>query len=390
MPGIKSYYYTLDLVRAAAACLVVVQHARNTLLVDYGDAVRPNLFWKGIYALNFGHEAVIVFFVLSGCVVGRIVVMSAERGTWAWKDYLFDRFSRLWVVLVPALLATVLWDCISISQSSPSSFVHSGGGFAHMIVDPIARRLTWAEFAGNALFVQTILVHPLGSNGPLWSLAYEFWYYMIFPLLYFGIAGRHRAWSRGIMLAAGAALLVFVGWRIALLFLVWLLGVVAFMVHQRVTLGRWTKWFGMAGSLLALLAIMAASRMGMEKMLGGALMMDFWMGIVSACVVFFGLSVEPPAALSRLGAFFSSFSYSLYVFHAPALTCLVAVGLRFGSNGDRLHPSWSAAGMLVAVLVLLYVYSYACYWLFEMRTSSIRKRFKGVELKVKTVETARS
>ena len=34
----------------------------------------------------------------------------------------------------------------------------------------------------NAFFLQTIVGPTFGSNGPLWSLAYEWWYYVLFPL----------------------------------------------------------------------------------------------------------------------------------------------------------------------------------------------------------------
>jgi peptidoglycan/LPS O-acetylase OafA/YrhL len=35
----------------------------------------------------------------------------------------------------------------------------------------------------NAFFLQTIAGPTFGSNGPLWSLAYEWWYYVLFPLV---------------------------------------------------------------------------------------------------------------------------------------------------------------------------------------------------------------
>jgi peptidoglycan/LPS O-acetylase OafA/YrhL len=36
---------------------------------------------------------------------------------------------------------------------------------------------------GNLVFLQAILVPTWGSNGPLWSLAFEFWFYIWFPTL---------------------------------------------------------------------------------------------------------------------------------------------------------------------------------------------------------------
>src|SRR4029453_13195613 len=43
--------------------------------------------------------------------------------------------------------------------------------------------LTVATALGNAAFLQHAWVPALGTDTPLWSLAYEFWYYALFPCL---------------------------------------------------------------------------------------------------------------------------------------------------------------------------------------------------------------
>jgi hypothetical protein len=52
-------------------------------------------------------------------------------------------------------------------------------------------------FLGNLCFVQTVSVPVYGSNGPLWSLANEFWYYVMFPLgavALMGVLEAQRRW----------------------------------------------------------------------------------------------------------------------------------------------------------------------------------------------------
>jgi peptidoglycan/LPS O-acetylase OafA/YrhL len=44
----------------------------------------------------------------------------------------------------------------------------------------MAEHLGFSTFVGNLLQLQTIVVSSLGSNGPLWSLANEWWYYVLF------------------------------------------------------------------------------------------------------------------------------------------------------------------------------------------------------------------
>jgi peptidoglycan/LPS O-acetylase OafA/YrhL len=46
----------------------------------------------------------------------------------------------------------------------------------------LAPNYTATTFVGNLAFLQTIAVPIFGTNGPMWSLANEFWYYLIFPL----------------------------------------------------------------------------------------------------------------------------------------------------------------------------------------------------------------
>ena len=65
----------LDLLRAAAALLVMIGHVRNLFFTDYSQVVNCNWLIKSIYFLTgLGHESVIIFFVLSGLLVGGKVV----------------------------------------------------------------------------------------------------------------------------------------------------------------------------------------------------------------------------------------------------------------------------------------------------------------------------
>ena len=96
----------LDLVRGLAAFLVVISHARNLLFVDYSDLPAHPLWTTVFYTITrAGHQSVVIFFVLSGYLVGGSVLRTVERRTWSWTSYLTHRLVRLWVVLLPGLLA---------------------------------------------------------------------------------------------------------------------------------------------------------------------------------------------------------------------------------------------------------------------------------------------
>ena len=61
----------LDFIRWMAALLVVLQHIRYLWFAEYADIQNKTILFKLFYFLTgFGSEAVMVFFVLSGFLVG--------------------------------------------------------------------------------------------------------------------------------------------------------------------------------------------------------------------------------------------------------------------------------------------------------------------------------
>jgi peptidoglycan/LPS O-acetylase OafA/YrhL len=57
-----TYFPLLDLFRALAAFLVVLEHARNYLWIDFPEIVHPSVLIKALYFLSqFGHQAVMLF-----------------------------------------------------------------------------------------------------------------------------------------------------------------------------------------------------------------------------------------------------------------------------------------------------------------------------------------
>ena len=71
----------LDLARWLAAFLVVVEHLRSFMFIDYGTGGRMNLFGKAFYFMTgFGHSAVMIFFVMSGFLVGGKVLQRLSPG----------------------------------------------------------------------------------------------------------------------------------------------------------------------------------------------------------------------------------------------------------------------------------------------------------------------
>ena len=71
---------------------------------------------------------------------------------------------------------------------------------------------------GNLFFLQTIFVPPFGSNAPLWSLSFEFWYYLLFPLCLFALSRGNQVVSGRFCALAAVAVAALVGRNIMLSF----------------------------------------------------------------------------------------------------------------------------------------------------------------------------
>jgi len=202
----KNLSLHLDLLRFSAALLVLFSHARYARY-DGGWIQRAGIG-------SYGLDAVMIFFVLSGFVIAYV----STHKELTIGDYTKSRLARLYSVALPALILTLLFDSIG-KQIDPSIYM----GAHYQNSDPVSRFLANAFFINEVWFTS---IRPF-SNGPFWSLSYEFWYYMIFAcFLYF------KGWRR-FLLTSTACLIA--GPKILILFPVWLLGVLTYHITQKVT-----------------------------------------------------------------------------------------------------------------------------------------------------------
>src|SRR6516164_6699219 len=87
----------LDFLRVIAAFGVMLVHA-NQVWFSNGLFLRP----------EYGHKLVMVFFVLSGYLIA-FTVDKKNKGS---ERYLIDRVSRLYSVVIPALIVTFILDSL--------------------------------------------------------------------------------------------------------------------------------------------------------------------------------------------------------------------------------------------------------------------------------------
>lgn len=297
----------LDLMRSLAALAVVFDHAAGV----FG---RPRLF-------NAGHQAVMLFFVLSGYVICYV----ADTREHSAAVFMVSRLSRLWSVLLPALVLTLVCDTIGRAWA-PHPAAYAAVPFDH----PAIRLGAMAVFLSESW----VSIQPL-SNGAAWSLCLEFWYYVMFAAWVFIPPGRLRV-------AAAAAALLIGGHKAILLAPIWLMGVA---LQRWQPLRRLPAPAGAAlwGGALALVVLTLATHVynGPIALERDAISPWLWHQLAEARVFWFdwlfGLivaahlvgarSVAPWLGLERIARpirFCAGISFAAYLFHDPLLRLAAA------------------------------------------------------------------
>jgi peptidoglycan/LPS O-acetylase OafA/YrhL len=358
----------LDLMRGGAAILVMLGHLRNLFLVSPAEvASNAGVLVKFVYLISgFSHFAVMIFFALSGFLVGGSVIRGRMEGKWSWSAYFATRLTRLWIVLIPALLLGALWDHSGILAFGTSG-IYGGQARADVGIAAVAPRLSASCMLGNALFLQGILTTTFGSNGPLWSLSYEFWYYVLFPLMVLAYPAKKADRSTALYAIAVVMVLFFVGSAISFYFLIWLLGAALnFAPYQNGPPAK--HWYLIATIAVLLIAVAFSINTGIEEFRS-----DLAVGIASTVFI---LAVLRNNARSRSGLYspaahgLAGFSYTLYLVHLPALIFVSA----WLVPGRRWHPDAFNVAKIAAIGTCALAYAYVIARLTEYRTGAVRAR----------------
>jgi len=358
----------LDAIRILAALAVLFDHARGMFFQHYPQ-VEPRLATVPVKALyfisDFAGDAVTVFFVLSGFFISSAILRDHVRGRWSWKEYAISRGARLYLVLIPALLLTVLWDGIGIRWFD--GFGRYSGGVPDMGFRSFQSTYTLKAFFGTLVFLR----NGFGSDGVIWSLYCEFWFYVAFPaLVCLWLALRRKRYAK----AAGYVAVV---WVAGLIlgpyrenFAVWLFGfgvAVAANYLRFPNRRRSAAWLFTVLAGLLFSAALVATRMG-KPLPGG----EYTEGLLFAVFMYGLVQLPLPAGPVWAGAAKegAGFSYSLYLMHAPVLLLIDAMA--GGSASRRWQPDTWHIAIFMGICAAVIVYSYVLAQLTEKHTTEVR------------------
>ncbi|MCH4544017.1 acyltransferase family protein [Ochrobactrum sp. A-1] len=343
---IPDHIVWLDWVRFLAAFVVLASHARHFSFVSYGslgssDQHLLTAIWFA--STRLANEAVIAFFVLSGFLVGGRVIEKVRRGSFHPGQYVLDRFIRIQVPLIPAVLFAA---AVAAVQGEPAR---------------------WVITLGNMLSLQGSIVPVHPKNEPLWSLAYEVWFYIVAGSLAALLTSRRYRLRSILMLAEAVAVFVRLD---PFLFIPWGAGAIAYLYRPE----RFR--FLQSGTAVALmLGATAYSHMSRASDFMGTTgdATSLRLGILGVSL---GLALLLPqlrtvrlgaaSRLAKLGTSLAAFSYSLYLVHVPVLYLME----------PYLRPATNISLFTVAVYLLMMAVCMIVAWafaaIFEANTARIK------------------
>jgi peptidoglycan/LPS O-acetylase OafA/YrhL len=330
----------LDLMRIVAATMVVVYHIN-------GSAVTGRMLWR---IADYGPDGVMIFFVLSGFVISYVAV-HRERSP---RAYFVARAARIYSVAVLAVPVTLLADAIG-RAFMPS--LYSG-------LSSYNPNTSWTDVASALTFTNELWSRHVffGSDEPYWSLGFEVWYYVLF-----GVALFVRGWRGWV----GVALTLLLGGpKIAMYFLIWLMGWAAYRrIEQARSEGRPVMNRALGAALFVLTPaayallhaniVAIADGPGSEFRLNYTTLLhygyDLGVGLLFTLHVLGFAAIAPFAQrlTTRFGRpirWCAGATFTLYLMHEPLMLCLASIAPWPAGSVARLL--FVSIGIGVSVLVL--------------------------------------
>jgi peptidoglycan/LPS O-acetylase OafA/YrhL len=349
----------IHLLRWTSAFIVVFNHLRSIVFKDFPLIKQSGVLTKLFYLLTgLGHQAVIVFFVLSGYLIAGSVISQMKKAKFNIKEYALKRVSRLYAVLLFALLLTLVLDHTGIYFDKIG--LYTGKVNAATLGFAIANRLSIGYFLSSLFMLQTIVLPPIGSNSPLWSLAYEFWYYVLFPGFALTIVFiRNKSNFAFITILVLIALITFLPINIELSFLIWLIGLIPFYLSLK------------NGFFRFFFLILFISWVSIKKVVQiDDLLYDFILAFIVAFWIasFDNYKQIAHSGLLKINEKLSSFSYTTYLVHFPIIMLVLTIIKSYCLIGIWMEPGFLAYVIFIGVFLFVIICSYFIATFTEFKT----------------------
>ena len=305
--------------------------------------------------------------------------MLRSGAKFSWSNYLPSRLTRLWVVLVPCLFITWAVGLI-IGHYAPGVLAGANIDSWHSGPKLGEYSTSFSTLLANIFFMQTIISPVFGLNSPLWSLANEFWYYLLFPLLlaFVGAIKPSSYLSRIVALIFVMLLSWYLPKDMLYSFLIWMMGVGVYILQSKTkSLSQNTMRILLPIALITfgLVLVCSKSSTWLKEMPIGP---DFIIGLTFAflCLVLSNLSFPekrwPWVAKSSL--YLSEISYSLYLSHFPIVLLIASTVY----ESHKFTPDILFFTQFIGWSLLLLSFGSGVWWLFESHTPFVRSKVNAL------------
>lgn len=292
-------FHVLDALRGICALLVVLFHAKFNAPLLQLEFVRSA--WQFV---DF-------FFVLSGFVIAANYRTRLE-GVMPVSDFMGLRFGRIYPLHLFMLLAYLMMECVGIVAGASVKMAHA----------PFTGAYTPESFVSNLFLLQSFGLHDrLTWNQPAWSIATEFWCYLLFALGVVAAGPRLERWLVGVVILCPLLLLQFTAYGINVTY-DW--GMVRCIYGFALGVLCWWVWQGRFGRLSLARGIWTVTEIALLLLIGGFVSYAGTQPInvlgpplfAVAVLVFAHAGGAVSSALgTRLPLWLGTLSYSIYMVH---------------------------------------------------------------------------
>lgn len=311
----------LDVLRLFAAMLVVHAHMVTSRILD---TEAP---------LEFGREAVVIFFIMSGYVIAY----TSEVKHTGWKDYLAARIARITSIAYPALALGFIVAALGVYFSPETySYIYQLDG-------------AWKYIAAHSLFLgeTSLMTEKPPLNAPYWSLSYEVWYYFLFAIVFYS-----KGFLRWLLLIPTVMLM---GIKLMILLPVWYAGVYLYSTKEKPKSNKY--WLG---AIITISFLVLLKSLGADTYLRALIPSSWGLGsadrflwdyIVTALILGFFYCVRS-VDLSFLDKFsagirkYANYTFALYLTHNIVLKPFE------NYLGDE-KATWMQILLIISVMIVL-------------------------------------